>query len=504
VELPSDADKEGTMYWQSSSGGTSPGTMTVRSLGTTELRRRGFTAPVTRFDRYDYGSPADIAGSLAEFDRYSAEVYTGTDGVRRFLPRQEEGVEGFIARAFQIGHSLLCREHRWDKPTFDDYCVGKLSFDWARHARERLKPRQLSAEELVVPGRLRRDLLRSDALPDELAEGSDVPRGSAFVNRITTAGIAAAAARGSKRPSETELIALGLMDAAAERPPLVADAAQMAGLVRGALFDFADDVETVSPAAWGEIAAEFEVAVRSRLDISRQQFNDWLYGKRAYMLQTVEKAVTPDDDDPRSLVRRAMLEQAWRGFGQVNECLDAFARTFERAILRPLNERERRLYGVMYRRQPYFGGFVLPLLLDAGDLLKYAVLDLWEEPDGASKIEVVKRMFLYRGEILPRVREMQRRARAAGGALVESSTDEPAPLAPCSEWDELTGHILELRGIECPDCDAQLVCTAAKTQRTRSAVVVDVGCPEHGPRQRLTITHAELSAAREALRGREA
>lgn len=485
----------------SSRGGNSPGTITVRRLGDTELRHGQATGLTVRFDRYEYVAPSTISGSLDRFDRYTADVYTGADGVRRFVPPSDEGVEGYLARGFQIGHSLLCRERNWDKATFDHYCFGKLAFDWARHARERLKPRELKAEELVTPGRLRRDLLRRDALPDELAEGEDVARGSALVNRITTAGIAAAAIRGLKHPSETDLIALGLMDAAAQRPPLVADAAQMAGLVRGALLDFADDEETIAPEVWEDIAEEFEGAVRDRLYISREQFNAWLYGKRSYMLQTVQKAAAPADDDPRSLVRRAMLEQAWRGFGQVSECLDAFARTFERAILRELTPRERELYAVMYRRQPYFGGLVLPQLLDAGDLLKYAVLDLWDEPADAAKIEVLKRMFLYRGEILPRVREMQRRARAGGGALVESSTDEPSPLAPCSEWEELTGHILELRGIRCPACDGRLVCTVATTKRNQAAVVVDVGCGEHGPLKRLTITHAELLAARATLQG---
>jgi hypothetical protein len=500
--LPSDANTEGkSMYWRASSGGTSPGTLTVRSLGNTELVRRRFTAPVARFDRYDYRAPADIAGSLAEFDRYSAEVYTGTDGVRRFLPRPEDGLEGYIARAFQIGHSLLCRERRWDKQTFDRYCFGKLAFDWVRHARERLKPRRLTTEELVVPGRLRRDLLRRDALPDELADGDDRVRGAELVCRIAAAGAAAATTRGLDRPSETTVIALGLMDAAAGRPPLVPDAGQMAGLVRGALFDFDDDEDTISPEVWEEIGVEFEGGVRDRLHISQEQFNRWLYGEQAYMLQTVEKAAAPEVDEPRSFVRRAMLENAWRGFGQVSECLDAFARTFERAMLRPLNEREHRLYGVMYRRQPYFGGFVLPLLFDTADLLKYPVLDLWESPEDDRKIAVLQRMLLYRSEIVPRVREMQRRSRAAGGALVGSSSEERAVDDGASTWDLLMRRVLDERGIECSDCDERLICRVAKVTGDRSSFTVEVDCPLHGHLCRLKITAAEMTAAREALQG---
>lgn len=492
------------MIWRSSSGGTSPGTMTVYCQGQSELRSRGPAVVTARFDRYRYAAPADIAGSLAQFDQYVANVYTPADGLRRFLPRPEDGKDGYIARAFQIGLSLLTRDRRWNKATHDDYCVGKLAYDWVCHARERLKPRELSAEELVTPGRLRRDLLRWDALPEELTDGDDGKRGAELVHRIASAGAAAAATRGIVRPSETEIIALGLMDAAAARPPMIAEPQQIAGLVRGALFDFDDDGASISDEVWEEIGEQFEAAVRDRLSISQEQFNGWLYGKRAYMLQTVEKAAAQANDDPRSLVRRAMLELAWKGFGQVNECLHAFARAFERAIPRPLNDAERQLYAGMYRSQPYFGNFVLPLLLDAKDLLKYAILDLWESPGDPQAIEVLKRMLLYRSQILPRVREMQRRARAAGGAMLASATDEETPAAEDSPWDELTGHILEQRGMTCPDCLRQLTCTISPENRNRNSFVVDVGCPEHGRHRELTITRAELMAAHEALQGEDA
>lgn len=492
------------MIWRSSSGGNSPGTMTVYCQGQTELRSRGPAVITARFDRYRYAAPADIAGSLAQFDQYVANVYTPADGLRRFLPRPEDGKDGYIAHAFQIGLSLLTRDRRWNKATHDDYCVGKLAYDWVCHARERLKPRELSAEELVTPGRLRRDLLRWDALPEELTDGDDGKRGAELVHRIAAAGSAAATKRGIMRPTETELIALGLMDAAAARPPMIAEPQQIAGLVRGALFDFDDDGASISDEVWEEIGEQFEAAVRDRLSISQEQFNGWLYGKHAYMLQTVEKAAAPADDDPRSLVRRAMLELAWKGFGQVNECLHAFARAFERAISRPLNDAERQLYAGMYQNQPYFGNFVLPLLLDTKDLLKYAILDLWESPGDPQAIEVLKRMLLYRSQILPRVREMQRRARAAGGAMLASATDEETPAAEDSPWDELTGHILEQRGMTCPDCLRQLTCTISPENRNRNSFVVDVGCPEHGRHRELTITRAELMAAHEALQGEDA
>lgn len=492
------------MIWRSSSGGTSPGTMTVCCLGQTDFRSRGPAVVTARCDRYEYVAPADIAGSLAQFDRYVANVYTPTDGLRRFLPRPEDGKDGYIARAFQIGLSLLVRDRRWNKATHDDYCVGKLAYDWVCHARERLKPRELSAEELVTPGRLRRDLLRWDALPEELTDGDDGRRGAELVHRIAAAGSAAATTRGIVRPSETEIIAFGLMDAAAARPPMIAEPQQIAVLVRGALFDFNDDEASISSEVWEEIGEQFEAAVRDRLSISQEQFNGWLYGKRAYMLQTVEKAAATADDDPRSVVRRAMLEHAWKGFGQVNECLHAFAQAFERAIPRPLNNAERRLYAGMYRSQPYFGNFVLPLLLDAQDLLKYAILDLWETPGDPQAIEVLQRMLLYRSQILPRVREMQRRARAGGGAMLASAPCEDTPAAEDSPWDDLTGHILEQRGIECPDCDRPLTCTTSAANYKRKSFVVDVDCPVHGHHRKLTITRAELLAAHEALQGEDA
>lgn len=485
------------------SRGPSPGTISVCCLGSSQLcYGRGGSSVSARFDRYRYTSPADIAGSLAEFDRLTMHVYTTNDGIRRFVPREEEGPGVYIARAFQIGHSLLARDRGWSKAKFDDYLMGKLAYDWLCHARQRLKPRKLTAEELVTPGHLRRELLRRDALPDELSDTGDGRGGSERVTQIAAAGAKAAVARGLERPTETEILALGLMDAAAHRPPLNAQPAQVARLVREALVDFGENDEALSPEVWEEISEEFEAAVRDRLWISQEQFNDWLYGKRAYMLQTVEKgAALPPNVDRRDLTRRAMLEEAWRGFTLVSECLDAFAQTFERALTRPLNEMERRWFRNMYRRRPYYGDLVLPLLLDAKDLVEHAVLDLWENPNDPQAIDVFQRMLLYRSQIIPRVRETERLARAKKKVVLESSSPEEVFTSEESRWAELTGHILEKRGITCPDCDLPPICTLARANAQRLPVTLEVGCSTHGPLRSITITQAEFTAAHEALYG---
>jgi len=477
--------------------------MTVVCLGQGELRREhgGGSIPAQRY-RYQYTSPADIAGSLAQFDRYTADVYIPADGQRRFVPREEDGRDGYIARAFQIGHSLLTRDRGWSKATFDDYLLGKLAYDWLCHARERLAPRNLTAEELVTPGRLRRDLLRRDALPDELTDGEGESGGSERINQIVAAGVSAAAARGIEQPTETEIMALGLMETTAGRPPLAAQPDQLILLVREALFDFTANEQAIAPDVWNEIGEQFEAAVRNRLDISQERFNSWLYGKRAYMLQTVNKgAELPKTDDRRALVRSAMLHEAWAGFTMVNECLDAFAQAFERALTRPLNDTERKLFRGMYRRQPYFGNFVLPLLLDAQDLVRHAVLDLWDDADRVETIEVFQRMLLYRSQIIPRVREIQRRTRAKGAPLLESSSDEGQTNPQESLWAELTGHILEQRDITCPHCDLPPVCTLIHAKLERQPVTLEVGCSTHGRLRQLKITQDDLTAARDALYG---
>jgi len=483
---------------------SSPGTISVTCLGPSELRLKGRAASVpAKLDRYTYQAPSSIAGSLANFDRYTAEVYTPLDGRRRFVPRPEEGLEGYIARGFQIGHSWLTHRRGWSKETFDDYLFGKLAYDWACHARERMAPRNLTAVDLVTPRHLLAILGRRDALPDELTAGADDGRGSDLVNRVACAGVAAAAARGMERAGETETLALGLMAFAAEKPPLGATPAQIAMLVREALFDFGDDAD-VTTKMWEEAAEQFERSVRDRLHVSQEKFNAWLYGKRAYMLQTLEKdadrTLFPATGDRRALMRRAMLDQAWKGFGQVSECLDAFAQIFERAILRPLSEPERRQFGIMYRRRPYFGDFVLPLLLDAKDLLEHAVRDLWDTPDDSQAIEILPRLLLYRSQIIPRLRETQRIARAFKNSAAQEAIEEDKACPEESLWEKLTGQILESRGIRCPECPTPLICRRTENSTTRSPTI-SVGCEAHDYVLQLTIAPSEWRAAYEAVYG---
>ena len=156
----------------------------------------------------------------------------------------------------------------------------------------------------------------------------------------------------------------------------------------------------------------------------------------------------------------------------------------------------------MYRRQACYGGFVLPLLLDVGDLLKHAVLDLWERPDDPQTQDVFQRLLLYRSQILPRVREMQRVARA-DLPLRENVATEAAGFVQESAWEELTAHILERRGVKCPQCDAQLVCTVGAGRKSTSTVNVEVACPVHGPLPSVRIATAEFVAAHAALQGEE-
>lgn len=122
-----------------SNRGRSPGTITARYVEETTLQSsRGKIALPVRHYVYEYTAPADIRGTLKQFNKLSFDVYVLRDGRRRFAPRFAGEIENYIGRAFQIGHSLLDRDLNWDRATFDDYLVGKLAYDWLRRVRERL------------------------------------------------------------------------------------------------------------------------------------------------------------------------------------------------------------------------------------------------------------------------------------------------------------------------------------------------------------------------------
>ena len=481
----------------------SPGQMDVKVLGESTLgRARSAVEPVrVRRDRYTWKAPRDLPGPLPHDRSVGMDVFTADDGVRRFLPCPDDGLDGYIARAFQYGHSLLARDRNFTRDKWCDYLVAKLAFDRLNRVKVRMTRMLKSSADLSIHKALRSFLGEANILPRDLGLSASGKGRYWSVDKLLSEGRQAAQDSGLTSPSESEAISFGLFEAALRNPLQVAEG-EAESLVRMSLYDFSRSGSRASEADRAEVWQRFHDLIRQHLEEDRARFNAWLAGGHSNLLKSIANLGGASGRKlERTVVNRAMLDLGWRGYLLVGECLEAFARAFSKALLRPLSPREQSYFQAMYYRQPYLGGLPLTLVMLRKNQIQPAIVRLWEQPGDEQLIGALHQVLRYYTEMIPLRREADRLAKKPGQRIRELKPEladlVPAAGANSSLLDEVFQDLIERRGLACPRCTKPLLGNLSKDGfQEGQSFQLEVQCEDHGLMDTVEVSWDELQASR--------
>ena len=489
----------------SSSGGQSPGSITVRCFGDVELRaphRPGPGVPA-RHDQYEWTPPANLPMPLPDGGKITFNVYMAADQIRRFVPREQDGYRLFIARAFQNGHSLLARERSFDRGQWCEYLVAKLAFDRLGHVQERISRSFRSASSLTLSKLARTLVAQSDILPDDLGLFSSGSGQKWTVGEALKHGGERAKDDGIADPTVLEQISHGLL-AAAERNPLEGlSADEVEPLVQMSLYDFSRAGLRTSAEQQQEVWDRFHELVQGHLLDHQENFQKWLAGGHSNLPKAIARMAGKNRLDG-AVVRRGLLDIGWRGYRMAAECVEAFAKAFSRALIRPLSEKERSYFTAMYYRQPCYGGLVLPLILDRSQLIRPVVVQLWEEPENKQLAAVLHRMLWYYSDMATRSREANRLAKE-NALQVEKNHEREVPADKTAVESnpllkQVLREILALRKIECPICHGYAYGELVEAQFVKGRPVkIQAACIDHDWSTTLDIPWDEVAGTSRRL-----
>lgn len=491
------------IIFASGPGGNSPGTINVLPQGETQVgpSRHGSTIVPVRHDRYVWRAPRDLPGPLPSDRSVRLDVYTARDGIRRFVPCPEDGLDGFVARAFQYGHSLLARDRNFDWERWCDYLIGKLAYDRLLRVQERVRRTFHTADSLQIGRGLRDWLGYASVLPDHIGRTASGAGKPWSVNHLLEEGRRAARELGISTPTEADAVTYGLYAAARLNPLRIPDRDQVSSLMRMALYDYSRIESRVSDAEREEVLLRFRDLIREHLHDERQQFWGWFAGGHSNLIKAIANR---RDSSGRKLspavVKRALHDLGWRGYQQVGECIEAFARAFARALPLPHRAQEIAYLEALYCRQDYLGGLPLVLVMERQALIRPAVLELWENPADEATIGALHQALSYFTEMVEVSRKADRTQKQnVPGLCIHDGTSD---LERSGETDgpsaqEVFQHLIELHRISCPQCERSPTGTLASTDiRPESPVQLDVRCDVHGLIRILEIPWAELTATR--------
>ena len=309
--------------------------------------------------------PADFSLSL--------DCLIATDGVRRFVPTDGQGLESVIPYAWVGGLQILARRLKLGDHHRFSYRVMWFVFQYAQRMQERARRRfAVNADFRVTPDC--RDSEGEVDLIEGLLESQRIPHPSnancQFVRNLGIEYYTELKAAESTEPAELpdsgdltlfQQIQYGFL-ALARRHPLLVEDDEVAGLIRGALFNL-DGTPTVADEIVELVTERFLTALEPHWDDSTQGFDAWMLSGGNSLVAQIAKAVRrPGGRLDRHDVRGALLELGWRSYEYVALCVEAMLRAFFAGLSNPLNEEELRISRLMYLRQPFFANLSLPLL----------------------------------------------------------------------------------------------------------------------------------------------
>jgi hypothetical protein len=378
----------------------------------------------------EWRPPERLARFLPEDFSVPLDCYTGSDGLRRIVPRCsfEELIDLGAVGGLAVLHGV-----RGSNPEVDQSYRAMLlihqrvrgrSYCGTRGMREHLTREFSYSRDLYICGSGRLSEDERDVLPDDLGLNAAGEGHRLTVSQLTGLGRRAAEDAGHRNPTNEQAIGFGLYEAA-KRNPLEVESERVSPLIEMALFDIDHSEDAPSEELIGIVTERLLEAIHRHLEDRQEAFDGWFTGPgNSLVKQISQQANRPGGRLPRGDVRQALLHLGWRAYRHVGQCVHALMRTIKNSIPVSLSDQERRLYGHMHESQPYYGNLPLALLAERSRSLRRAILAIWEEPDEPVHVHVLHRLCWYYADMVRRRREADRRSKqrsASDGP--ESSAD---------------------------------------------------------------------------------
>ncbi|MEQ8788667.1 MAG: hypothetical protein RIC55_20320 [Pirellulaceae bacterium] len=497
--------------------------------------KREFTVPT---QEGEWRPPTEIARFLPDGFRIPLQCFAASDGLRRFCigcsfeELIELGAVGGLAVLHRVRGIDSEVDHTYRAMHLIHQYVRGRSYRGSRGMREHLTREFAHSRDLYVrrSGRLADD--ERDVLPDDIGLSTRGEGHRLSVGQLTELGRRAAQNAGHANATSDIAIAYGLFEAA-KLNPVEIEADRIPNLVKLALFDI-DPAQSEQSADLVEIVYERLVAaIHRRLDDSQDDFDRWFSGPGNSIVKQIAQQKNQRGGRLRhEEVRQALLQLGWQAYGYVGPCIHALMRTIKNAIPDSLNDDERQLFENMYESQPCYGDLPLALLAERSQVIRLAVLAIWEEPDASVHVQILHRLLVDYADIARKRREADRRSKRrpvrdavetsdsqadeenelqrpdeqqdrAGRSLagvVELMENFHSPSTPeVDSFSQVADHIRGLHGIECDAacrrweyrCDGE----------SGSPVTIDIRCECGRVVRRLGLSVDEFAAHAERVLG---
>ncbi len=383
--------------------------------------------------RGEWRPPERLAQYLPDGFSIPIDCYTGTDGLRRFVPRCNfeelidlgavgglavlHGLRGFDAhtdhsyRSMQLIHQYVRgRANRGTRGMKEHLTRG---FDYSRDLHVRQTGRLTDGER--------------DVLPDNIGLAADGTGDRLTVGQLTTIGRRVATEAGYCNPTNRVSISFGLYETA-KLNPLEVEPDRVSALVRMSLFD----IDTKSSAPNEEmleiVTERLLEAIDDRLEDPQEKFDRWFTGPNNSLVKQISQGKRKRGGNLSiEDVRQALLYLGWQSYRYVGQCLHALMRTIKNSIPCPLTDAERVIFERMFESQACYGDMPLALLAERASFVERAVLAIWNEPENEEHIRTLHRMLSYYAEMATKRREADRRTKQKC-----SSTPPNSPRPSCA------------------------------------------------------------------------
>jgi hypothetical protein len=416
------------------------------------------------------------------------------DGIRRFYAATDW--ETFLTSAFAGGVAVLDALVGLSAEQRQSYRLMWQLFRRIRTTREHLGNKLVHASSLRVSRASRGVALDHSILPESLGlDGSGNGRPWS-VDRLLREGRQEARRQGHAHPRERDWVRYGLLVAARQNPLHLQPGESCVGLVRQSLFDSVD-WPALSAAArspkeqyeeWRqEVVSRAVQAIQRHLAESSVDFDRWFLGPNNSFVSQIAKQKAGGEPHDRQVVRRVLQELGSTSYAYVADAIEAMLVVFRSALPLQLEEEERRWFGAMHLKQPYFGGLPFALLAERSQLLMPAVWNVWANNDDPEQVAVLHRLLAYYGEMAVRRRECDRRLKHRAGTrwdggyaldcelnLGDESNDVAATERLPQGFLDVAEQVRQHRGIVC-DCQSP-AWTAKVAALDDHAVVLEHGC----------------------------
>lgn len=447
--------------------------------------------------------PYQIACQLPDSFSWTLHCMIDKGGFRRFYPAKPCKV--FVFEASLVGHAILADRGKVAQDSNFSLHEARLFNQFSRCTREYLGETIKLGRLLNISPAGRPDAGTKDILPNDLELGATGSGQQRQVLLFKERGIEEAQSAGIAHPTPDQIAWYGLYDAAL-KAPLPATQAETEDLLKLAFYTLGPDAAKVVPAAVDYVTKHVRASLKDHIDDSTEGFDRWIEDPKANLLSRLAKR--KDCRWSREELRRAMLELGWRSFRMLAQCTDACMKAFVASLPQPLTTEEKKLFARTYLAHRDFGGIPLVLLHDRFEVIKPAVLGIWNKPGSRKAVGVLRRLVWYYAEIVANRRAGDRQYKRRSSQKNED--DRPAVDLPLFEEAQATpheadsefkqialriardnGHSCNFEGIP---WDARLVDEGPR------GVIIDITCPVRGFGETLSVSKETFAAIARKVR----